>query len=108
MFALMGSKALAGSVAGYMTGRFARIVTDWAIFYAGLGILFVAGLHYIEWITINWKKIDNDVLQLAAEAQATADNSGLTARFKQMLIKTTPLMVGFATGFYIAFISSSD
>ena len=61
--ALMGSKALVGSVTGYMSGRFARMVTDWAIFYAGMGILLVGGLHYLQWITINWKKVDEDIFK---------------------------------------------
>ena len=80
--ALMGSKALVGSVTGYMSGRFARMVTDWAIFYAGMGILLVGGLHYLQWITINWKKVDEDVFKIATEARHTADKAGLTARIR--------------------------
>ncbi len=82
IYALMGSKALVGSVTGYMSGRFARMVTDWAVFYAGMGVLLVGGLHYLQWITINWKKVDEDVFKIATEARNTAEKAGLTARIK--------------------------
>ena len=43
-----------GTLAGYITGRFVKQLTDWAIFYAGIGCIMIGGLHYMQWITINW------------------------------------------------------
>ena len=43
----MGGKAMIGTLAGYISGRFVKQLTDWAIFYAGIGVFFIGGLHYM-------------------------------------------------------------
>ncbi len=104
----MGSKAVFGTMAGYMMGRFVKQLTDIAIFYAGLGIILVGGLHYMHWVTINWKQIDEDLLHLWVRARTSAQDSGFVARIKRMLIRTAPLMIGFVSGFKIAFLAHAD
>lgn len=60
----MGGKAMIGTLAGYISGRFFKQMTDWAIFYAGLGCIMLGGLHHMQWITINWTQIDEDLLHV--------------------------------------------
>ena len=55
MWAAMGGKFTIGSFAGYMCGNFLKQVSDEAIMYAGCATILIGGLHWMRWITINWK-----------------------------------------------------
>ena len=99
----MTSKVSVGSIAGYMAGNFIKQITDRAIFFMGIGVLMVGGLHLMQWITINFKKIDEDLLHLVQRARNSAQDNGLVQRIKRMLIRTAPLLVGFGAGIYYGF-----
>ena len=58
MWAAMGGKLSIGSIAGYMAGNFLKQVSDEMIMYSGMAVFLVGGLHWMKWITINWKQID--------------------------------------------------
>jgi len=62
--ALLFGKGSIGLFAGYLVGSFTKQITDIAAFYAGIGVVFIGGLHYMHWITINWDEIDHDLLGL--------------------------------------------
>lgn len=100
---LMSSKGVIGGVSGYMLGRFTKQITDIAIFYAGLTVLLVGGLNWMHWITINWSEIDEDLLHIYDRAKTVAKDKGLFAKFKRFILRTAPLMIGFGTGFHLAF-----
>ena len=103
LFLAMGGKMMFGTLAGYISGRFVKQLTDWAIFHAGIGIFFIGGLHYMQWITINWGQIDGDLLNIYNRARTSAKDKGFVARLKRMFVRTLPLLAGFATGFKAAF-----
>ena len=64
LYLAMGGKTMIGTLAGYITGRFFKQLSDWAIFYAGIGVIMIGGLHYMQWVTINWRQIDEDLLHV--------------------------------------------
>jgi len=99
---LLFGKGFMGVFAGYLVGSFTKQITDIAAFYAGMGVLFVGGLHYMHWITINWKEIDEDLLHLYVRAKTASHDKGLVARMKRFALRTLPLMGGFVVGFKIA------
>ena len=72
----LSSKLSAGSIAGYMVGNFFKQITNKAILYLGCGVFLVGMLHGMQWITINFKKIDEDLLQLYVRAKTTAKDTG--------------------------------
>jgi len=61
---LLFGKGFMGVFAGYLVGSFTKQITDIAAFYAGIGVVFIGSLHYMNWITINWEEIDKDLLHL--------------------------------------------
>lgn len=66
--------------------------------------MFIGLLHYMQWITVNFKKIDEDALGLWFRAKRSAQDTGLVARMKRILIRTVPLLGGFSAGFYFGFL----
>jgi uncharacterized membrane protein (Fun14 family) len=69
---LLASKGVMGVVAGYMVGSFAKQVTDMACLFAGMGCLFLGGLHYMKWVTVNFAQIDSDLLHVWDRAKTRA------------------------------------
>ena len=53
-----------GSLAGYSIGSFVKKFSKKISFYAGGALMFLGILTYNGWITINWSKIDKDLLSL--------------------------------------------
>lgn len=100
---LMTSKCTLGCLAGYMMGSFIKQVTDIAALYAGAGVFLVGGLHYMKWVKVNFKQIDADILQLWNRVKETTDDLGLFQKWKRFVMRTLPLMGGFAIGFKAAF-----
>ena len=102
LWAAMGGKLTIGSVTGYMVGNFCKQISDEIILYGGMAAILLGGLHWMRWITINWKQIDNDVLHIYERAKARGDE-GLFAKMKRFVARTAPLLGGFAAGFYAGF-----
>ena len=102
LWAAIGGKLTIGTVTGYMAGNFAKQITDEIILYGGMAAILVGGLHWMRWITINWKQIDNDALGLYNRAKAKGDD-GLFAKMKRFIVRTAPLLGGFGAGFYAGF-----
>ena len=61
----------------------------------------------MQWISINWKVIDKDLFGLYVRAKTAAKDSGYFQRLKRIMMRTLPLMVGFGTGFKLAFTGQS-
>ena len=64
-------------------------------------MLFLGVLAYNDWITINWRKIDKDLISLIFRGTRAA--TGLTAYLKHMVTHFIPLAGGFYVGFQLAF-----
>ena len=67
------SKGTLGTVAGYMLGKFASQISDVLIWYAGLTCGFLGGLHYMNWVTVNFEQIDADITHLVYKTKEAAD-----------------------------------
>ena len=55
VWAKLTGKVSVGGIIGYCCGNFVKQVSDEIILYGGLGALLIGGLHYMRWITINWR-----------------------------------------------------
>lgn len=60
----MPARTVMGTVFGYCIGEFVKKFTKKLAAYAGGAIMFLAILAYNDWISVNWKKIDKDLLNL--------------------------------------------
>ena len=103
MWAAISGKLTVGTVCGYMVGNFAKQISDEVILYGGCAALLLGGLHWMKWITINWKQIDHDVLNIYNKAKDEAKANGFVEKAKAFFIRVAPLMGGFAGGFYAGF-----
>ena len=101
LWAAMTGKVTVGSIAGYAAGNFMKQITDEIILYGGIATLLLGGLHWMRWITINWRQIDADLLHIVERAKAR--DQGLMARVKRFIQRTAPLLGGFSAGFYYGF-----
>ena len=102
LWAAMGGKLTIGSVCGYMAGNFFKQISDEAIMYGGCAAILLGGLHWMRWITINWKQIDADCLCIWNRAKARGEQ-GLFAKMKRFVVRTAPLLGGFSAGFWMGF-----
>ena len=98
----MPLKFSAGSVAGYICGRFAKQVSDILIFWTGLSASIIAWLHWTQYITINFKKIDSDITHLVAKAKEE-DFKKKFYNLKKLVMHWAPLLGGFGAAFWHAF-----
>ena len=71
------------------------------IFYAGCATTFIGLLSYMDYVTINWRRIDADLFHLVTRAKK--DELGLFGKMKKFMIHTVPLMTGFVGGFQYGF-----
>ena len=55
LWAQVTSKLSIGTIGGYMMGNFLKQVTNEAIMYTGMAVILIGGLHYMNWIKIQWK-----------------------------------------------------
>ena len=100
----MTGKLSVGGILGYACGNFVKQVSDEIILYGGLGGLLIGGLHYMRWITINWRQIDADLLQVVEKVKESRDSEeGFFGRMKARIIRVAPLLGGFSGGFYFGF-----
>ena len=60
----MPARTFIGSVFGYCAGEFIKKFSKKIATYAGAGMIFLAVLSYNNWISINWRQIDKDLLSL--------------------------------------------
>ena len=95
-----------GTMSGWMVGRFCLQISDIAIFYAGMVTILIGGLNWMQWITINWAEIDEDLLGLVDRAKTAAKDKGLFAKMKRFVFRTAPMLIGFGAGFRMAFLGS--
>ncbi len=73
VWAQFGGKLGIGSIAGYMAGNFLKQISDEAIMYSGMAVFLIGGLHWMRWITINWRQIDADVLHVYERAKVKGE-----------------------------------
>jgi len=57
----MPIRSLFGMAMGYCVGYFIRKTSQKLAFYGGISLMSLALLAKMEYITINWKKIDQDL-----------------------------------------------
>ena len=91
-----------GTLSGYLIGNFAKQITDAAIWYVGMSALLVGGLHYMNWMTVNFDQIDKDVLHIVEKAKE-AEEKGAFDKIIRFVLRVAPLMGGFGAGFYFGF-----
>ena len=70
-----------------------------------MAAILIGGLHWLRWITINWRQIDKDMLGLVQRAQEDSED-GIIGKIKHFIEKTAPLLGGFGSGFYYGFMTS--
>lgn len=94
----------AGSLLGYFGGIFFRQVSRILLFYAGMASSFLAWLHWADYITINFRKIDTDIFHLVSKVQ-DSEQRGYLRDFKKMVTHVLPLVGGFTVSFWYAFVN---
>ena len=100
----VGLKSMISSAAGYCCGVFAKQVTSKLIFYMGISVSSMALLQYLGYInvTVNWKKIDADLLHIYAKYKDTEES--LSKRYaKKFFTHLVPLTAGFIYWFKFGF-----
>ena len=102
LWAAVTGKLSIGSIGGYMMGNFLKQISDEMIMYSGMAVILIGGLHWMRWITINWRQIDADLLHIVERAKVKGEN-GLFAKMKRFMARTAPLLGGFSAGFYYGF-----
>ena len=90
-----------GSVLGYCAGVFAKQISDVLIWWGGISFSLLGFLHYAQYITINFKKIDADIFHLFAKAMKN-EEGGFMRNIKKFMLHTVPMMTGFSAAFYHA------
>ena len=53
-----------GGFFGYCVGEFTKKFSKKIAAYAGAAVMFLGLLAYNDWISINWRKIDKDLINL--------------------------------------------
>ena len=104
IWAQMTGKLGVGSILGYCAGNFLKQISDEIILYGGLATLLIGGLHYMRWITINWRQIDADLLQVVEKVKQTKEE-GFFQRLQARIVRVAPLLGGFSSGFYFGFMN---
>jgi uncharacterized membrane protein (Fun14 family) len=92
-----------GAFTGFFAGMFAKELTRTLVFYLGLGISTIALLNYYKYITINWKKIDEDLFNFVTKKRTRKDVNRLTEYVKRFFTHVLPISAGFFGAFYYAF-----
>jgi len=93
----MPARTLIGSFFGYCVGEFFKKFSKKIAYYAGAGMMFLAVLQYKNWITINWRQIDKDLLSLLFRGHREA--TGLITYIQRTLTHVLPLTAGRYIGF---------
>ena len=94
----MPARTFVGSVLGYCVGEFIKKFSKKIAVYAGGAFTFLGLLAYNDWISINWRKIDRDLVNLMFRGTRTA--TGLFSYFQRIFIHAIPISGGFYLGFH--------
>ena len=78
------------------------------IWFAGLTTCMVTGFHLMGWVTINFAKIDEDLLHIYNRSKKQAKDKGLVAKAKRFFIRTVPLFASMSSGFWLGFKGEDD
>ena len=103
----LATKGSLGTMAGYMAGRFCLNISDVLIWYGGLTGLFLGGLHWMNWVTVNFEQIDADVTHIVYKAKEAAEESGFMVKIQRFISRAMPLLAGLSGGFYMGFFGGS-
>ena len=60
----MPARSFLGSAAGYFVGRFFKKFSKTIAVYAGGAFTFLTILAYNDWMSINWRKIERETINL--------------------------------------------
>lgn len=96
LYYAMPLRTAIGGFFGYAVGEFIKKFTKKIARYAGGTIIMLSLLAYNDWISINWKKIDKDLLNLLF--RGTRQAQGLVSYFQRVFTHGVPLMGGFYLG----------
>ena len=97
----MPARTFIGSVLGYCVGEFLKKFSKKIAYYVGAGMIFMAVLQYKNWITINWRQIDKDLLSILFRGHREA--TGFLSYINRTLTHVLPLTAGMYIGFRFAF-----
>ena len=92
----MPLRSIIGSVMGYCAGEFLKRFTKKIAAYSTGAMILIGTLAYANWITINWSKIDKDLISIVFRGTRAA--TALTCYLKRMLTHFIPLAGGFYIG----------
>ena len=98
----MALKGSMGSLLGWMAGRFWKQFSDVLAWWGGIAGIFLGWLHWCDYIKINFRKIDADILHLVAKANKSDEQGGFVRNIKKFFVHTLPLCTGFTAAFYYA------
>eukprot|EP00316_Scyphosphaera_apsteinii_P026154 CAMPEP_0119308644 /NCGR_PEP_ID=MMETSP1333-20130426/11687_1 /TAXON_ID=418940 /ORGANISM="Scyphosphaera apsteinii, Strain RCC1455" /LENGTH=122 /DNA_ID=CAMNT_0007312461 /DNA_START=90 /DNA_END=458 /DNA_ORIENTATION=- len=103
-----GSAAGVGGAMGFCSGRFCRSVSDASSVMAGGAFIFLTALVKFNYITINYKKVERDILTLLdLNKDGKVDMSDyqfISARLADSLVNNqAPMFGGFGAGFAVGF-----
>ena len=104
MAAALTGKLVVGTLSGYLIGNFTKQLTNQGIWYAGLSCILVGGLHHINWVTINFKVIQKDIMEQVEKIDEPEEQMELMQKVSGYFSKVMPLLAGFGSGFYYGFV----
>ena len=97
----LGVSGVFGACVGYAAKRLAKD----AMYGAGLAFMGLQGLVYLDYIKINWKKVEGDAVKAVDQdgdgKLTTADAGVLVKRFVGFMKTGVPNAALFSTGFYL-------
>ena len=97
----LGVSGVFGVCVGYAAKRLAKD----AMYGAGLVFMGLQGLVHLDYITINWKKIEGDAVKAVdqdGDGKLTASDAGIIVkRFVGFMKTGLPNGALFSTGFYM-------
>ena len=97
IYVSMPARSFVGSVVGYCIGEFIKKFSKKLAIWFGAGFMFLGVLSYNNWIKINWRKIDKDLVSILFRGTRTA--TGFIAYFSRLFTHVIPMMGGFYLGF---------
>lgn len=97
----MGVRGMLGGISGFCVGAFAKSLSRTIAIYAGFGICFITWANVMGYISIHWKKIDQEVTNIVHAANN--EKTTFLKFMKRLVTHVIPLLGTFGTGIYYGF-----
>eukprot|EP00048_Salpingoeca_helianthica_P015677 m.227992 g.227992 ORF g.227992 m.227992 type:complete len:170 (+) comp17374_c0_seq1:21-530(+) len=100
-----GGKLTFGAITGYCAGYASKKISKAAAMVVGTGFIALQILAYNGYVTVNWKKVEDDVMKkLDANGDGVVDAKDLQPFFKKTMSAlqyNMPSSTGFVTGYVL-------